>query len=151
MIWNSDLKTKVDFVAFSLSAGRTTSELRDILDKAKSKAKIIAKIEDVEGLENIDKIIELVDGIMIGRGDFGIEIGLENMPMVQRNNKKVQQVRQTGYHRHSYAGINDKVAGSHQSRSVRHRQRHSGRHRRHNAFGRNRFGPISGGSGKGDG
>ena len=60
------------------------SELRDILDKAKSKAKIIAKIEEVEGLENIDKIIELVDGIMIGRGDFGIEIGVENMPMVQK-------------------------------------------------------------------
>ena len=60
------------------------SELRDILDKAKSKAQIIAKIEDVEGLENIDKIIELVDGIMIGRGDFGIEIGVENMPMVQK-------------------------------------------------------------------
>ena len=59
-------------------------ELRDILDKAKSKARIIAKIEDVEGLENIDKIIELVDGIMIGRGDFGIEIGVENMPMVQK-------------------------------------------------------------------
>ena len=44
----------------------------------------MAKIEDVEGLENIDKIIELVDGIMIGRGDFGIEIGVENMPMVQK-------------------------------------------------------------------
>src|SRR3989338_7153550 len=79
------LKNKVDFVAFSfVRRPDDVTELRDILDQAKSKAKIIAKIEDVEGLENIDKIIELVDGIMIGRGDFGIEIGVENMPMVQK-------------------------------------------------------------------
>ena len=79
------IKNKVDFVAFSfVRRPDDVSELRDILDKAKSKAQIIAKIEDVEGLENIDKIIELVDGIMIGRGDFGIEIGVENMPMVQK-------------------------------------------------------------------
>jgi len=79
------LKNKVDFIAFSfVRRPEDVTELRDILDQAKSKAKIIAKIEDVEGLENIDKIIELVDGIMIGRGDFGIEIGVENMPMVQK-------------------------------------------------------------------
>ncbi|OHA48747.1 MAG: pyruvate kinase [Candidatus Terrybacteria bacterium RIFCSPLOWO2_02_42_20] len=78
-------KNKVDFIACSfVRRPEDISELRDILDKAKSKAKIIAKIEDREGLENINKIIELVDGIMIGRGDFGIEIGVENMPMVQK-------------------------------------------------------------------
>ena len=65
-IWSLGIKTKVDFVAFSfVRLPDDVSELRDILDKAKSKAKIIAKIEEVEGLENIDKIIELVDGIMI--------------------------------------------------------------------------------------
>lgn len=79
------IKNKVDFVAFSfVRHAKDVLELRDILDKEKSKAKIIAKIEDAEGLENIDKIIELVDGIMIGRGDFGIEIGVENMPMAQK-------------------------------------------------------------------
>lgn len=79
------IKNKVDFVAFSfVRRPEDVTELRDILNGKKSKARIIAKIEDVEGLENIDKIIELVDGIMIGRGDFGIEIGVENMPMVQK-------------------------------------------------------------------
>jgi len=79
------IKNKVDFVAFSfVRRASDVLELRELLKKAKSKAKIIAKIEDVEGLENIDKIIEVVDGIMIGRGDFGIEIGYENMPMVQK-------------------------------------------------------------------
>ena len=78
-------KNKVDFIAFSfVRRPEDVTDLRNILDQAKSKAKIIAKIEDMEGLENIDKIIELVDGIMIGRGDFGIEIGVENMPMVQK-------------------------------------------------------------------
>ena len=79
------IKNKVDFVAFSfVRRPEDVMELRNILNDKKSKAQIIAKIEDVEGLENIDKIIELVDGIMIGRGDFGIEIGVENMPMVQK-------------------------------------------------------------------
>ncbi len=79
------IKNKVDFVAFSFVRRASDAlELRDLLRKAKSKAKIIAKVEDTEGLKNIDKIIEVVDGVMIGRGDFGIEIGFENMPMVQK-------------------------------------------------------------------
>lgn len=79
------VKNKVDFIAFSfVRRPSDVEELREMLKKKKSKAKIIAKIEDVEGLENIDKIIELVDGIMIGRGDFGIEIGVENLPIVQK-------------------------------------------------------------------
>lgn len=79
------IKNEVDFIAFSfVRRPNDVLDLRDLLDKAKSKSKIIAKIEDMEGLENIDKIIELVDGIMIGRGDFGIEIGVENMPMIQK-------------------------------------------------------------------
>lgn len=79
------VKNKVDFVAFSfVRRPEDVTELIEILKAKKSKARIIAKIEDVKGLENIDKIIELVDGIMIGRGDFGIEIGVENMPMTQK-------------------------------------------------------------------
>lgn len=79
------IKNKIDFIAFSfVRRPDDVTELRNLLNSKKSKAQIIAKIEDVEGLENIDKIIELVDGIMIGRGDFGIEIGVENMPMVQK-------------------------------------------------------------------
>lgn len=79
------VKNKVDFIAFSfVRRPEDVAELRGILKAKKSKARIIAKIEDVEGLENIDRIIELVDGIMIGRGDFGIEIGVENLPMTQK-------------------------------------------------------------------
>ncbi|MDQ3076866.1 MAG: pyruvate kinase [bacterium] len=80
------LKNKLDFVAFSfVRRGEDIVELRNLLNKAKSEAKIIAKVEDVEGLENIDSIIELVDGVMIARGDMAIEIGAENVPMVQKS------------------------------------------------------------------
>ena len=61
-------------------------ELRALLDKAgRSETKIIAKVEDTEGLENIDEIVALVDGVMIARGDMAIEIGAENVPMVQKS------------------------------------------------------------------
>jgi pyruvate kinase len=79
------LKNDVDFVAFSfVRRAADIVELRSMLNKARSKAKIIAKVEDVEGLENIDEIIKLVDGVMVARGDLAIEIGAENVPMNQK-------------------------------------------------------------------
>jgi pyruvate kinase len=80
------IKNKLDFVAFSfVRRADDIRELRTMLDKAKmEETKIIAKVEDVEGLENIDEIIKLVDGVMVARGDMAIEIGAENVPMVQK-------------------------------------------------------------------
>lgn len=79
-------KNNVDFVAFSfVRRAQDIVELRDLLKKEKSDAKIIAKIEDTEGVENIDAIIELVDGVMVARGDMAIEINPENVPMVQKS------------------------------------------------------------------
>ena len=78
-------KNKVDFIAFSfVRRASDVNELRAILKKEKSDAKIIAKIEDCEAIENIDELISLVDGVMIGRGDLAIEIGAENMPITQK-------------------------------------------------------------------
>src|SRR3989338_9886226 len=79
------IKNKMNFVALSfVRRAYNVEQLRKLLKKAGSKVKIISKIEDMEGLENIDEIINTTDGIMIGRGDFGIEIGLENLPMIQK-------------------------------------------------------------------
>jgi pyruvate kinase len=79
------LKNKVDYFAFSfVRRPSDVLELREILKKAKSDAQIIAKVEDCEALENIDALISLVDAVMIGRGDFAIEIEAENMPLVQK-------------------------------------------------------------------
>jgi pyruvate kinase len=80
------IKNKVDFVALSFVRRPTDiTELRDILNKAKSSARIIAKIETPEALENIDKIIALADGIMVARGDLAIEIPAEDVPLVQKS------------------------------------------------------------------
>jgi len=79
------IKNEVDF--FALSFVRRPSditELRDILDKRKSKAGIIAKIETPQAIENIDEIISLCDGIMIARGDLAIEVPFEKVPGYQK-------------------------------------------------------------------
>jgi pyruvate kinase len=80
------IANKVDFIALSfVRRSDDIVELRRILDKAKSKAHIIAKIETPEAIENIDAIIALADGIMIARGDLAIEIPAENVPLIQKS------------------------------------------------------------------
>ncbi len=59
-------------------------ELREILNKRKCSAKIIAKVETPEALENIDEIIAQADGIMVARGDLAIEIPAEEVPEAQK-------------------------------------------------------------------
>src|SRR5207342_1117895 len=58
--------------------------LRKILDKHKSKTKIIAKIEKPEALANIREIILESDGIMVARGDLGVEFPVEKVPLIQK-------------------------------------------------------------------
>src|SRR3954471_10289874 len=79
------VELKVDFVA--LSFARQTSDLRAlrrVLKKAKSAAKVIAKIEDQSAVRNILGMIEEADVVMIARGDLGIECPMEELPIIQR-------------------------------------------------------------------
>ncbi|MBM2817910.1 MAG: Pyruvate kinase [Parcubacteria group bacterium] len=79
------IKNKVDFVALSfVRRPDDITKLRNILDKAKLPAGIIAKIETPEAVDNIDKIIELSDGIMVARGDLAIEVPAEDVPLIQK-------------------------------------------------------------------
>jgi pyruvate kinase len=75
----------VDWIALSfVRKASDIQQLREILDARKSAARIIAKIEKPEALSNIDEIINLTDAVMVARGDLGVEIWLEEVPMVQK-------------------------------------------------------------------
>ena len=82
---NFAIKNDVDFIALSfVRSPEDVSQLRKILDKKKSKIKIISKIENGEGLDNIHEITKASDAIMVARGDLGIETNLADLPNVQR-------------------------------------------------------------------
>ena len=80
------IEQNVDFIAASFT--RTADDIRKIREiMAKhdcDSIRIIAKIENMQGVENIDEIIEVADGIMVARGDMGVEIPLEEVPVLQK-------------------------------------------------------------------
>lgn len=74
-----------DFIAASFVRSREDIlEIREILKQYNSKIQIIAKIESMQGIENLTEIIEVSDGIMVARGDMGVEIPLEEVPIIQK-------------------------------------------------------------------
>ena len=80
------IENDLDFIAHSFVRNKEdVLEVQKILDEHNSKIKIIAKIENMEGVENIDEILEHAYGIMVARGDLGIELPEESIPPVQRN------------------------------------------------------------------
>ena len=81
------LGVEMDADFIGLSFVRETSDveqLRKLLAKKKSKAQIVAKIEDQLAVRSIDKIIDSTDVIMVARGDLGIECPMEDLPIIQR-------------------------------------------------------------------
>jgi pyruvate kinase len=74
-----------DFIGLSFVREKSDIEqLRKVLSKKKSKAQIVAKIEDQLAVRSIDKMIESTDVIMVARGDLGIECPIEELPIIQR-------------------------------------------------------------------
>ncbi|GAB1453171.1 pyruvate kinase [Draconibacterium sp.] len=77
---------ELDFIAHSFVRNRKdVQDVQKLLDKHNSPIKIIAKIENLEGVRNIDEILDEAYGIMVARGDLGIELSGEKIPTVQRN------------------------------------------------------------------
>lgn len=74
-----------DFLATSFARTKEDIlEVRRILDSHNSKMKIIAKIENMQGIDNLEEILEVSDGIMVARGDMGVEVPMEEVPILQK-------------------------------------------------------------------
>lgn len=79
------IEKDIDFIAHSFVRNQQdVLDIREILDAHHSDIKIIAKIENQEGVDNIDEILEVADGVMVARGDLGIEVPQERIPGIQR-------------------------------------------------------------------
>jgi pyruvate kinase len=79
------LKEDVDFIALSFVRNASDiDDLKEVLKNNIKKVKIISKIEDREGLSNIEEICQVSDSVMVARGDLGIETDLANLPNIQR-------------------------------------------------------------------
>lgn len=79
------LELAVDFIALSfVREARDLIQLRQLFTEDKAAPLVIAKIEDQQAVKNLEEIVAVADGVMIARGDLGIEIPYEELPIVQR-------------------------------------------------------------------
>ena len=82
----------IDFIAHSFVRGKNDLlEIQEILDSRESHLKIISKIENQQGIDNLDEILSHCYGVMIARGDLGVEIAAEKIPLIQK--KLIQRCR----------------------------------------------------------
>jgi pyruvate kinase len=87
------LHLSVDFVALSFVRSAADAELvREIMRQEDIEVPVIAKLEKPEAVENLEAIVEAFDGIMVARGDLGVELPLEQVPLVQK--RAVQAARE---------------------------------------------------------
>jgi len=79
------IEQEVDFIALSfVRDAEDIHQLHQLLGDKADKIKVISKIEDQEGVKNVREIIKVSDGLMVARGDLGVEIAIEKLPRVQR-------------------------------------------------------------------
>lgn len=80
------IKENVDFIAASfVRRPSDVLDIRQILEEEKAEITIFPKIENQEGIDNIEEILEVSDGLMVARGDMGVEFPPESVPMVQKD------------------------------------------------------------------
>ena len=87
---------KLGYEYIAASFTRTADDvrqIREILDSFGSKMKIIAKIESTQGVNNIDEILDAADGVMVARGDLGVEVPMEEVPVFQKHIIHLAEVR----------------------------------------------------------
>jgi pyruvate kinase len=103
----------VDFIAMSfVREPQDVLRLKAILDYRKAPQKVVAKLEDQEGIRNLSAIIDAADGIMVARGDLGIELSAtRSCPSSSASVvKALHPARQAGHRGHPHAGVHDRAA-----------------------------------------
>lgn len=89
------LQLRVDLVALSfVRSARDMDDVRAIMDEVGITVPVIAKIEKPQAVDNLEEIIEAFDGLMVARGDLGVELPLEQVPLVQK--RAVELCRRQG-------------------------------------------------------
>ena len=79
------VEQRMDYLALSfVRRGRDVEDVRDLVEAAEGEMGIIAKIENAEALSHLTELLEAADGVMVARGDLGVEVGPENVPVWQR-------------------------------------------------------------------
>ncbi len=79
------LENDVDWIGLSfVRSSKDIIELKELITSYKAKAKIVAKIEKPEAIDDIDEIIKETDALMVARGDLGVEIPYQNVPLIQK-------------------------------------------------------------------
>jgi pyruvate kinase len=79
------IKNKVDFIAQSFVRNRQDiADIKGFISENNASCRVIAKIENKEGIENLDEIIDIADGIMVARGDLGISLPIYEVPILQK-------------------------------------------------------------------
>lgn len=91
------IENEFEFLAASFARTKEDIlEVRKILDEHNSNMKIIAKIENMQGIQNLEEILSVSDGIMVARGDMGVEIPMEEVPVIQK--KMIKKAVAQGKH-----------------------------------------------------
>ena len=79
------MELQIEYIALSFVRHfEDVAQLKAMIDRPSNKTKVIAKIEKPQAVEDIDNIIKIADGIMVARGDLGVEVSLEKIPLIQK-------------------------------------------------------------------
>ena len=84
------MELNIDFLCLSfVREPNDIIKLKDYLESKGSEGKVIAKIEDQQAITNLDEIIKTADGLMVARGDLGVECSFEELPAIQSKAIKI--------------------------------------------------------------
>ena len=116
------LRLRADMIALSFVQGPAdAAPARKIMDEAGVRLPLIAKIEKPQALDTLDEIVDAFDGIMVARGDLGVELPLEQVPMAEADHHRARdRGAKAGVDRgHPDAGVDDLRAAAGPRRGVR--------------------------------